>query len=506
MNDEEFGWLVARLETQSANAPRAFRTRVLLISCAAYAVLALLLLLIVAVAGWALLHAHQHGIDRLVIGAGLLSALAAPVLFVALRELLTRLPIPDGRRITRTEAPVLFKLLDKMRFKLRGPRIHHVLVDTDYNAAIAQLPRWGLFGASTNYLVLGLPFMIGQSTSEMMSTVAHEYGHLCGAHGKFHAWVYRQRRTLSAVHERIAGAEEASFWHAAMARALDFYMPYFNAYTFVLSRQDEYEADRIAARLAGRETTAANLIRSNLLASWFYQDFWPALYKQANLRERPAFMPFQSMGTAFRLGHDEWATGQRLRAAWAEPSGVADTHPCLRERVEALGQKASMPEPLARSAAKALLGGFGNRLIEEFDRVWWKAEKRGWTDRHRYVKRSLARMHELGAMPMEALPPHELQELGLLHTEFDSGEQARQVLEYLLRQPGGPYPKAAFALGSILIAEGNRRGLDYLALAARSDKRLIDDALRLGYEFLLEKKGADGAQAWCDATMAPRAA
>ena len=39
-------------------------------------------------------------------------------------------------------------------------------------------------------------------------------------------------------------------------------MPYFNAYTFVLSRQDEFAADRVAGRVAGREVTASALVRT----------------------------------------------------------------------------------------------------------------------------------------------------------------------------------------------------------------------------------------------------
>ncbi|UUZ56353.1 hypothetical protein LP419_14780 [Massilia sp. H-1] len=82
-------------------------------------------------------------------------------------------------------------------------------------------------------------------------------------------------------------------------------------------------------------------MRSNLLATWFHQNFWTTLYAQADTRERPVFMPYQSMSTAFRMSHAEWATRARLKAAWEEKSGVNDTHPCLRERIEALGQKPS---------------------------------------------------------------------------------------------------------------------------------------------------------------------
>jgi len=45
VTNEEFGWLVTRLETRAANAPRAFRVQVFLISIAAYVVLGLSLIL-----------------------------------------------------------------------------------------------------------------------------------------------------------------------------------------------------------------------------------------------------------------------------------------------------------------------------------------------------------------------------------------------------------------------------------------------------------------------------
>lgn len=501
MDQEEFGWLVNRLEAQSANRPAAFRAKVILISCAAYIVLfaALALYAAFVVLGWVYLADKGMWVHKA--GFALATLAALPVFYGVFRTLLTPIDPPAGREITRADAPVLFDLLDKMRRKLGGPPIHHVLVDEEYNASICQLPRWGLVGPVTNYLTIGLPYMLGGQTSEIMSVVAHEYGHLCGAHGKLHAWIYRQRATLDAVYRNVGTSENESPWHAAMAWLLDRFMPYHAAYTFVLARQDEYDADRTAGDLVGPEASANALVRSALLGSWFYESFWPTLYRQSETRERPAFMPYQAMHTAFKMSYPDWATEGRLKQAWEKESEADDTHPCLRDRIEALGLQARLPQPISANAASALLGTSAKTLVDEFDRSWWERESRDWGARRRQVSRSRGRLDELAGRPLGSLPLHELQEMALLQVDVESPQAAKPALEHLLRQPGGPFPKAEYTYGSILLGDGDGRGLDYLRSAARNDRRLSDEALRCGYSFLIEKRGAEAAEAWVNETL-----
>ena len=68
-----------------------------------------------------------------------------------------------------------------------------MLLTGDFNAAIVQHPRFGIFGGTRNYLMLGLPLMQSLSPAEFQAVVAHEFGHLWGAHGRFGAWIYRLR-------------------------------------------------------------------------------------------------------------------------------------------------------------------------------------------------------------------------------------------------------------------------------------------------------------------------
>jgi Zn-dependent protease with chaperone function len=497
LDDDHYIGLIRALEAQSENAPAAFRSRVFAISIAAYVALFAILMLSIVIIYYGFSWAQQRHSVRSTIYVGLFALTMLPVFWVVGKFFLMRLPPPTGRELTRAEAPKLFEVIGKMRKKLNGPPIHHVLIDREYNAAIMQLPRFGLFGGHTNYLMMGLPYLLGVSPKEMLATVAHEYGHLCGNHGKMGAWVYRQRITLGALYEQVQNGAENSWVHAGISAALRRFMPYYNAYTFVLSRQQEYEADRTASEIAGTTHNANGLIRDALLGRWIHRDFWPGVYRQADQHAKPGFMPFNSMRLAFAASYDEWATRERMAAAWKTESDLLDTHPCLRERVEAIGEKLQLPVKVETPAADVLLGATTKKLIDEFDGDWWNSQKKNWESRHQHVQRSKTALENFRKQPLESLQLHELQQFAFLTDEFDSSEKAKPLLEYLMAKPGGPFPKPAYFYGRILLNEGNDRGLEFLETAARHDRNMFDDAAYAGYGYLVEKRGESAADAWC---------
>jgi Zn-dependent protease with chaperone function len=493
--------LVKRLEVDATVDPGPFRRKVILISSTAYAVMFGVLGALAALLYFGITFSYARHSMVTLIKLGLFAVVMVPVFFVVLRMFFMRLPPPEGRFLQPHEAPKLFDVLRKMRKRLKGPQIHHVVIDDAYNAAIFQRPRWGLFGGHTNYLILGLPYMLSATPKEMLAVVGHEYGHLCGNHGKVTAWIYRQRRTFGALYNQIADSADDNWVHAGMASMLNKFMPYYNAHTFVLSRQNEYEADQTATELVGAAANASGLVRGALLAPWIGEEFWPTLYCQANNAAKPVFLPFNAMRTAFKASYATWATKERLDVAWSEKSDLHDTHPALRERIEAIGEAASLPACVEVTSAEALLGATARTIIDEFDRNWWEKEKPDWTARHQYVTRSKTRLQELNAQALDALKLADLQEHAMLSAEFSKPAAAKVVLEHLLRQPGGPFPLASYRYGCILLEENSDSGLDHLTSAASSDRSLIDAAARTGYAYLYEKHGEDRAQHWWDKIM-----
>lgn len=496
MQDERYEHLVCELEREAERNPRAFRSKVLLVSVAAYLVLAVILAGLLGLVGYGLAHYRDIHSSYLMFKLIVLGIMVVGLLFVVVRAFLTPLEPPSGREIEATQAPRLFELLERIRCKLDGPRIDRVVIDTSFNAAIAQVPRFGLFGGHRNYLILGLPYLFGMSLKEMTATLAHEYGHLAGDHGRLGAWVYRQRRTFGAVMEKLAAGAENGFLNGLLYTALSRFAPYYNAYTFVLSRQQEYEADAIASRIAGAEGNASGLVRGELLGRWFSEEFWDQIYRQAAEHATPKFSPYTAMRTAFAAGYTTWATFERLRDVEQEESGLTDTHPCLRDRLDAIDMSMEVPLPVDRSAADLLLGNLAGTLAREFDHQWWEEQRPKWENYHHRRQNGRHRIAELENRAPEGLSAFERFEFAQLLAGEGRIDEARSALEDLLRCPGGPYPKAHRLLGEILIGAGDSAGLEELRSAAALDASLAEDCARLGYWFLVESEDESVAEEW----------
>ena len=497
MEYKAFEHLVRRLELDSNASPAAFRRKVFAIGLAAYVILfgllAGLLALFVMLMQWAV-ESHRAFV---MVKAGLAGLFLLSLIFVVLRVMLMRLDPPLGRELVRDEAPKLFDILDKLYGKLKGPHIQHVLVTDEYNAAIVQHARFGIFGGYRNYLLVGLPFLLGSTPKEMLSVLAHEYGHLCGDHGKGATRIYRQRRLFVAMYQHLENTADENVLSAAIVRALKRFFPYYSAYTFVLSRQEEYEADLIAVDMAGHTATSQMLIRARLLGDWIARDFWPSMYENADRLEKPPFMPFSSMRMAIKVNYDEWATKKALDAAWTKRSDLDDTHPCLRERLDAIDMAPVLPPPVDACAADVMLAsGVGKKLEAELDQDWWEVNSRGWVHRFRHVQNSRGRIGELSAMPLAKLSVQDLLELASLKLEFEETVSAKPALVELMKRSGGPYPRASLMYGRVLVAEGDRRGVDHLREAALNEPRLLEEAAQRGYQFLLERDGEAVAKRW----------
>lgn len=479
-----------RLKSKAAGSPGGFRGKALVASSAVHVLVLGVLLAVALLVYFGLqLVADISRIDSMLyIG---LTGIALIAAVAVLRLFFIPLEIPEGRAITRSEAPRLFETLDKMCKKLDGPAIDHVLITSDYNTAILPLRTRPIFGGYTNYLILGLPYMLGVPAKEMLSAIARDYGYLCGAHGRLATRVYRQNSTFIALNGQVERKSNAGRVDALFTSILRFFMKYYVANTAVFLRQSGLEADVASTRMFGAQIRANGLIRDALLGRWIKEEFWPKLMKQAESSPRPTFMPFAAMRTAFDASYDQWATRERLTEAWMENPAPHDIHPPLRDRVEALAQPGMLPARVKVTAAGALLEDATRPIVEEFDQEWWQNEKKNWDAKFHSAARSKSRMRDLSDFKM-----HDQEGLASLRAEFDSLEAAKPVLEDLLRQPGGPFPKAAYLYGRILLDENNDLGLEHLAIAADNDASLTEEAAHAGYFYLLKQQGEQAAQDW----------
>ncbi len=137
--ESRYSALIARLEREAVAAPARYKWRILLLSTLGYAYPVVVLTgLLATMAGAIYVIAWA---PAAMIGVGLsfgAKFFAIPLLALScaiVRSMWVSLPPPEGRRIARAEAPELFELCARLRKRLRGPKVHRILMTDEFNAA-----------------------------------------------------------------------------------------------------------------------------------------------------------------------------------------------------------------------------------------------------------------------------------------------------------------------------------------------------------------------------------
>ncbi|MBI4494380.1 MAG: M48 family metallopeptidase [Chloroflexi bacterium] len=489
---EEFDTLVLRLEAAAELHPGLHKLQVFLLAALGYGyILAILAVLALAIG--------------LVLLAGLSSKegypatlkLGLPLLALAhiiLRSLWVRLPPPEGLALSRQQAGPLFQVVDDLSRALKGPKIDHILLTEDYNASVAQVPRVGLFGWQKTYLTVGLPLLQALPPDQFRAVLAHELGHLPGAHSRINAWIYGVRKTWYQLVETL---DRKQHWGSGLFnRFFQWYAPFFGAYSFVLARSQEYEADRCSAALVGPRCAADALISTAANGLWLAESFWPGLYQQADRQAEPP-AAYAELRTALRAGHQPEQAARLVLQALVRQTRSEDTHPSLPDRLAALGQEARLPalagEP---SAAEHFLGETLEALTERLDQAWRARAHAAWQERYAYAREARQCLSDLEAKARtEPLTLEEAWQRAYWTEEFQGGEAALPLYQAVL-EAAPTYPAALFALGRLYLAQQRAEGMALLEQAMELDAEAILPGCELLRSFLLAQGREREAQAY----------
>jgi Zn-dependent protease with chaperone function len=392
MNQTDFLHLVRSSEIEAQEKPAAYRRTIAWFASLGYLYAAASVALGTALIFFAWLM-FDRGRYIPMMGAGLGGA---GLCWVALGAMFTRMPASAGLELTRDQAPELFRALDRLRKRLDGPPIHRVVINDEYNAYISQQPLLGLVGPVRNTLGIGLPLLLTIDKSRFLAVLAHEYAHLRGGDGRLATWLYRSREAWSRLAEQSVDRHpEQDNLYAWLTRGfVHWYAPRLAARSFALARQEEYTADRAAARLVGTETQACALLEIALRAPQMSETWWHSYWALARTHAEPELKPYAWLSTRKLVPPTPDELDQGLAAIRAELPHHSDTHPTTRERIEALKAPLVLP-PLSRHHAGALLGESLLKVIRHFDLVWWVDHQARWRAAHRSAQRDLERIAKL---------------------------------------------------------------------------------------------------------------
>lgn len=457
--------LIQRLEPEALRNPESYQRRVIGLAMAGnfYVLLCFLVLIgLAAAAALSVVFLKLLGLKLLLLFGG--------ALWLMLRALWVSVPEPRGLRIRQREAPMLFDMIEDLRARLGAPAFHHVLLSNEFNASVIQVPRFGLFGGTRNYLTIGLPLLKGTTEAQTRAVLAHEFGHLARNHAKVGNWVYRQRLRWS----RLGYAFEAQGQSGGLLFTpfLKRFLPYFNAYSFPLARANEFEADATSAALTDPESAAEALTAVHAVGHFLDAHYWPEIYQRADIMPNPDAAPLQNMPEGLRqINNDQWQ--QWIHAALAEASSLADTHPGLRDRLEALNQPPRLNLPNDQNRADRLLGDFNLTMTHEYDQDWLREITPAWQNRFADAEQHRSRLEALdlqaGAGQLD--PEIALEHAILTETIGNNNAAAFEMLEALVSvQPS--HALAQYHLGIRLLATDAPRAEALLSNAMELDDEL----------------------------------
>ncbi len=428
MDRAAFEALIVRMEALSVRDPAAYRRRVFGLAFLGYACLMAAVLVLLALCAFFI----ATVVYLKAVAIKLLLLFGAPLLMM-LRSLWVRLEVPAGEPLTRTVAPELFQMLDDLRRQLRTPPLHTVLLTPDFNAGVMQVPRLGLLGWHRSYLFIGLPLMKSLTVGQFRSVLAHELGHLSRGHARAGNWIYR----LRLIWQRLEAAFcETPHWGAAPIRAfLRWYIPRFSATSFPLARANEYEADAASVQLTSARSTAQALTAVSIVGSFLSEKYWPRIHSAARELPQPAFAPYSEFIATAICEVPAGELRKWQHKALAARTSYGDTHPCLADRLKAMGAEAEFAPPSAGNSAERLLGSALSRFEAAFDEQWRERVAASWKQVHENTRANRLRFAQLQSAAR--------------YGELDE----RKALELAdLEEEVGDGPRAAFAMRRSLVA------------------------------------------------------
>ncbi|HEY7652963.1 MAG TPA: M48 family metalloprotease [Methylomirabilota bacterium] len=233
-----------------------------------------------------------------------------------------------GPQLQPGRHPKLFEMIRGVAAATRQDVPAEVYLVGDMNAWVAH--RGGFMGKGARGIMgLGLPLLQTLCVSELRAVLAHEFGHYHGGDTKLGRFVYQTRaaigRTLANLGQHGSILQLPFLWYGRM----------FLRVSHAVSRRQELAADRLAADVVGARPLAEGLKKISAAAPAFGY-YWsnevaPVL--------RAGFVPpladgFQQF-VAGEIGQKALAAA-RDRSLKESKGDVFDTHPPLRERLQAL--------------------------------------------------------------------------------------------------------------------------------------------------------------------------
>ncbi|HYN79289.1 MAG TPA: hypothetical protein VES73_16015, partial [Lamprocystis sp. (in: g-proteobacteria)] len=253
--------------------------------------------------------------------------------------------------------------------------------------------------------------------------------------------------------------------------------------------------DAAAGRLTSSEDAAAALVAVHTYGDLAGEQFWSPLLARADHQPQPAVRPYSALRQFFKqppLAED--AFQERIAPLLDRRTDHTDTHPCLRDRLAALGEPARAPGAVEVSAAEAWLGEGLPAILATFDHYWISRNRLRWQGRYRKTQETRKALVHLKTKPVGDLTAVDRWNLASWSERLEPGmDPVPLYLAYKDLRPDDA--DVDFMIGRHLLSRSQPEGLAYLERAA-GQRALTLDACNLAIAFLRRTGDTRAVERW----------
>lgn len=278
---------------------------------------------------------HKYS-PKLIIFVGI--AVAIGVL-MAIKSIFTRVQLDngvDGELVAEADAPILWKRIRHMAERLKTEPPKHIVAGIDANFFVTEAPLTvGSQKLTGRTLFVSIPLLRLLDQQEADAVLGHELAHLRGGDTKSSALLGPK----ISQYDHYRHAMRTGGLSAVVSPLLDLYRMIFEVALARESREREFKADRIAAKLISPDAIAQSLIK---IAA--YAQYRSKIEHQLFGQDRKHDSAALGIASYVAQGLPPYAASADFLAEMktANVPHPFDSHPAMTERMKAVG--VNLPE------------------------------------------------------------------------------------------------------------------------------------------------------------------
>ncbi|MFI9380704.1 M48 family metalloprotease [Kutzneria sp. NPDC052558] len=265
----------------------------------------------------------------------MLGSVAAIAALVGAIFTVNRAADADGAPVSESDAPELWAFVREVAAEAGVRPPDELRLDGEVNASVSEDSRLLGLLPGRRRLNLGLPLLAELTANELRALLGHEFGHYLGWHTRVGSVVHRGYLALDRIRGNLDYADmhpQSPVWLFRLL--IRVYTSLYAHVSFAVRRQQEFEADAVAARVAGPEA-AARALRSLAAIDAHWQDF---VQNYLVLTAATGFAPEDPQAMFVAMLAERRPALDRLKAADPEPEkrDAYASHPSMADRLARL--------------------------------------------------------------------------------------------------------------------------------------------------------------------------